>query len=185
MTFGGGQHGTKTPLVAPAMGRLAALLAGFGNGVRFALGLLLLAVVAINVANAAGRYLFGISMTGTDELMVYAMVWLVMIGSVLSLAARAHIAIDLLPDRLGPRGRAALFLIHDLIALAVLAYAARASWLFVERIGRLGTTSMGLGVPMTLPHTALLVGFAGMAVVAAGLVLRDLAALAAAARSAR
>jgi TRAP-type C4-dicarboxylate transport system permease small subunit len=155
----------------PALARAGAAL---GRGLHTALGLVLLAVVAVNVANAAGRYLLGVSITGTDELMVFAMIWVVMLGAVMSLAGRDHIAIELLPAAVGPRARAALFLLHDLIALAVFAYLARASWLFVGRISGLGTTSMGLGIPMSWPHAALLAGFAGMALVAAGLAVADL-----------
>lgn len=155
--------------------RAGALL---GRMLHIALGLVLLAVVAVNVANAAGRYLLGVSVTGTDELMVYAMIWVVMLGAILSLAGRQHIGIDLLPASVGPRARLALHLVHDLAALAVCAYLARASWLFVTRIAGLGTTSMGLGIPMSWPHAALLAGFAGMTAVAAGLVVADLRRLA-------
>ncbi len=154
-----------------ALGRAGTVV---GRGLHMLLGLVLLAVVAVNVANAAGRYLLGLSVTGTDELMVYAMIWVVMLGAVLSLAGRQHIGIDLLPAAAGPRARRALHLVHDIAALAVCAYLARASWLFVTRISGLGTTSMGLGIPMSWPHAALLMGFAGMTVVAAGLVARDL-----------
>jgi TRAP-type C4-dicarboxylate transport system permease small subunit len=168
MTTGARHDGDRS-----ALGRAGSAV---GRGLHAALGLVLLAVVAVNVANAAGRYLLGVSVTGTDELMVYAMIWVVMLGAVLSLAGRQHIGIELLPAAVGPRARAraALYLVHDAVALAVCAYLARASWLFVTRISGLGTTSMGLGIPMSWPHAALLVGFAGMAVVAAGLIVADL-----------
>ncbi len=153
-----------------------------GRAARAVLGLLLLAVVAVNVANAAGRYLAGVSLTGTDELMIYTMVWIVMAGAVLSLLTRSHIAIDLVPASASPRGAALLRVLHDAVALAACGYAAWASWSYVGRIAMLGTTSMGLGIPMTWAHGALTAGFGAMAAVAAGLLLRDVAALARPAR---
>ncbi|MEQ9691617.1 MAG: TRAP transporter small permease, partial [Bauldia litoralis] len=62
---------------------------------------------------------------------------------------------------------------NDLAALAATVYAANASWLYVERIARLDTRSMALGLPMTIPHSAVLAGFVGMALVAAILLVRD------------
>jgi TRAP-type C4-dicarboxylate transport system permease small subunit len=138
-----------------------------------ALGLALLFIVAVNVANAVGRHLFGAGLIGADELMVFVMIWIVFAGAVLALAAREHIAIDLLPARLPPRGRAALYCAHDLVTLGVCAYAARASWLYVGSISALGMKSMALGIPLSLPHAAVLAGFAGLAAVAARALLRD------------
>lgn len=139
------------------------------------LGVGLLAIVAVNVANALGRHVFGVARLGTDEAMVFAMIWIVMIGAVLSLALRAHIGIDLLPGRLAGRTRYLLFALHDAVAMLGCGYVTWASYVFVSRIARLGTISMGLGIPMTVPHAALLIGFAAMTATAAVLFLRSVA----------
>lgn len=148
-----------------------------GTAVEWVLGLLLIGVVAINVINASGRYLFSHAVTGADELMVYAIIFVVMGGAVLALARRQHININLLPSYVRGRWRHALFIVHDLVAIAVTGYAAQASWTFVQRIARVDTKSMALGIPMTIPHSAVLAGFVGMAVVAAACLLRDIRAL--------
>ncbi|MFW6077020.1 MAG: TRAP transporter small permease [Hyphomicrobiales bacterium] len=157
------------------------MLVALGQGITLVLhrvlGVALLLVVAINVANASGRYLFGYSLTGTDELMVYTMVWVVMAGAVFSLAGRTHIGVDLLPTYARGRLRHLVFLVHDIAALVACGYATWASWQFVMRISGLGTTSMGLGIPMAIPHAALLAGFACLALVAGVLFLRGLVAL--------
>ncbi|PSJ63297.1 TRAP transporter small permease [Kumtagia ephedrae] len=149
-----------------------------GGALHTVLGIALLFVVAVNVFNATGRYLFGMSMTGADELMVYTVVWMVMAGAVLALARREHISVNLLPSYATGRWRHLLNAIHDAAALFACAYATYASYLFLVRIARLGTTSMGLGIPMTVPHAALVAGFAGLAIVAGVLLVRDLDALA-------
>jgi len=158
----------------PPVSRVGARL---GRAIDWAMGLLLIAVVAINVANAAGRHLFSYSVTGADELMVYLVILLVMAGAVRALAQREHININLLPSYIHGRSRIALHILHDLIALAATLYTASASWTFVQKIMRLDTTSMSLGIPMSIPHSMVFLGFAGMAVVAFVCLLRDLHAL--------
>lgn len=158
-------------------GGLLALGEGISLVLHRVLGISLLMVVALNVANASGRYFFGFSLTGTDELMVYTMIWVVMAGAVLSLARRTHIGVDLLPTYARGRLRHAIFMVHDTAALVACGYATWASWQFVTRISGLGTTSMGLGIPMAIPHAALLAGFACLVLVAGVLFLRGLVAL--------
>jgi len=157
----------------------AGAAARVGNAVEWAMGLLLIGVVAVNVVNAAGRYLFSQAITGADELMVYALIFVVMAGAVLALAGRQHINVNVLPAYATGRRRYALYILHDLIALAATAYTAQASWAYVERIARLDTRSMALGIPMTIPHAAVLAGFAGMAIVALVCLIRDVRAFAA------
>lgn len=137
------------------------------------LGLVLLVVVFVNFANAVGRYLFGVAPVGADEFMVYAIIWSVMLSSILSLVLRSHINVNLLPSYTSGRARHLLHILQDIAAILACGYATYASWLFIGRISRLGVTSMGLGVPMTVPHAALLVGFAGLTIVGAFMLVRD------------
>lgn len=141
------------------------------------LGLILLFVVGVNVVNATSRYLFGISPVGADELMVYMVIWAVMIAAILSLILRSHINVNLLPLYSKGRVRHMLHVIHDAAAVLACGYATYASWLFIGRISKLGVTSMGLGLPMTVPHAALLIGFAGLTVTGAIMLVRDCLAL--------
>lgn len=170
---GGPQSRESAPPTPPVSGAGTRL----GRVIDWAMGLLLIAVVAINVANAAGRHLFSFSVTGADELMVYLVILLVMAGAVRALAQREHININLLPSYTHGRSRIALHILHDIIALAATLYTARASWTFVEKIMRLETTSMSLGIPMSIPHSMVFLGFVGMAVVALICLVRDIQAL--------
>jgi TRAP-type C4-dicarboxylate transport system permease small subunit len=148
-----------------------------GNIARTLLGLILLAMVILNVINAAGRYTVGAVFIGADELLVFAMIFMVMIGMLIVTAERGHIALDFLANRLGRRANLALGLLHDLIILIASGYAALQSFAFVARVGAMGQTSMALGISMVLPHSALALGFSGTAVVSALLLLRDILAL--------
>lgn len=141
------------------------------------LGLGLVAMVLVNVANAAGRYGGLPTLTGADELLVFGMIWIVMVGAILATRERAHLAIDVLPARLAPRPRRVLAAAGSAVMALTCGFIAWHSHAFIERIGAIGQTSMGLGIPMVIPHFAVLTGFAGMAAVAALLAASDLAAL--------
>ncbi|WP_174800879.1 TRAP transporter small permease [Martelella limonii] len=155
--------------------------ASAGNGLTRALqtglGIILLVVVAINVLNAGSRYLFGISPVGADELMIYLIIWITMIAAVLSFFTRTHISVDLVPLYTPKHARHVWYILHDLIAIFACAFATHASWLFIAKINRIGVTSMGLGIPMTIPHAALLFGFAGLTIAGAVMLVVDLMAL--------
>jgi TRAP-type C4-dicarboxylate transport system permease small subunit len=143
--------------------------------VRVILGLLLLGMVALNVTSAMCRYIFGIVFVGADELLVFTMIWMVMVGMILATANRNHIALDFLVTRASPRRRVALSILHHAVLTFACGYAAFYCWSFVTRVAAIGQTSMALGIPMAIPHAALFVGFAGTAIAAALLLASDIA----------
>jgi TRAP-type C4-dicarboxylate transport system permease small subunit len=163
---------------APAeAGRLARLAAVAERGLRLFLGALLIVMTAVNVDNAALRYAAGLQMRGSDEFLAFTQLAIVMHGLALVTALRRHLAVDLFAARSGPL-QAARRLTLDALMVAVTTYAAVQSWSFVARMWAFGSTSMGLGVPMVIPHAAVFVGFALTALVALALLVFDLMALA-------
>ena len=145
------------------------------SAVRVLLGLLLLGMVALNVANAICRYVFGVVLTGADEVLVFSMIWMVMVGMILATVDRRHIALDFLVTRAGSRQRVALTILHHAVLTGACAYAAIYCWTFVARVAAIGQTSMALGVPMAIPHAALFVGFAGTTIASLLLLAADVA----------
>ena len=146
---------------------IARRILGAGRlALRWALGLLLIAMVLLNVANAAGRYLFGRAITGADEVLVFSMVWLVFAGVVLVTAEGRHLRLDLAASlfrgRLG-HGRAVLI---DLMIAVLCLYVALQSWEIIGRLAQIGQRSMALGIPMVVPHAAIAIGLAATALVA-------------------
>jgi TRAP-type C4-dicarboxylate transport system permease small subunit len=138
------------------------------------LGLGLIGMVVLNVVNAVGRYAGLPMLTGADELLVYAMIWIVMVGAILAARTREHLAIDLLPAVLPRDAARQLRLFTDAITCAVSGFMAWHSFAFIGRIAAIGQTSMGLGVPMTVPHAAIFVGFAGISAVSFLLLISDI-----------
>ncbi len=169
-------HRPAFPLAAATQ-----ILRGVAAIARALLGLVLIAMVVLNVANAVGRYAFKWVLIGADEVLVFGMVWMVMIGMVLVVAQRGHIALDLVTERASPHAKTILALVaHAVMALGC-GYATVQSFSFVQRITATEQTSMALGIPMLVPHSALIVGFGGTAIIAAAFVLLELAKLASAA----
>jgi len=148
---------------------------------RTLLGVALLALVALNVANAIARAT-GIVVIGVDEVLVFGMIWMVMLGMLLVTAERSHIALEILSTRAGPRMALALSILTHSVMMMACGYAALQSFYFVQRVSALGQTSMALGMPMLIPHSALIIGFGGIAVIALMLIMRDVLALAAPSR---
>lgn len=167
----------------PAIGIIERIEAVLVRWVGIVLGLALIALVVINVANAVGRYSGLYAMTGADELLVYGMIWIVMLGAILAARERSHLSINLLPQRLSSRGAGLLQMLIDAVTLLVAGFIAYHSFSFIERIAAIGQTSMALGVPMVIPHTAVFVGFAGIALVTGLLLIGDVMRLAAGRRS--
>ncbi len=131
------------------------------------LGLVLIAMVLLNVGNAAGRYLFGRAVPGADDILLYSMVWLVFLGLILVTARRRHLRLDLV-ERLWPgRGRALQRLLIDLLLALLCGYLALQSLAVVQRLGAIGQTSIATGLPMAWVHAGLLIGLALTALVAA------------------
>lgn len=138
------------------------------------LGLCLIAMVLVNVANAVGRYSGWLSFVGADELLIYGMIWIVMLGAILAARNRGHLSINLLPTVMTGRLAAGVQIAIDLATVAVSVFIAWHSFIFIERIASLNQTSMGLGIPMVIPHSAILVGFSGIAAITVFLTIVDI-----------
>lgn len=142
------------------------------------LGLGLVVMVVVNVANAVGRYSGWFSLVGADELLVYGMIWIVMLGAILAARSRDHLSINLLPTAMSGWMAATVQILIDIVTVAVSLFVAWHSFDFIGRIASLNQTSMGLGIPMVIPHSAVFVGFVGIAAVTAFLTIVDISRLA-------
>jgi TRAP-type C4-dicarboxylate transport system permease small subunit len=158
------------PDAGAALARLAL------SATRTLLGAVLIGLVLLNVANALARATSRV-VVGVDEVLVFGMIWMVMIGMLLVTADRSHIALEILTARVGPRARCVLSVVTHAAMIGACGYAAVQSFGFIQRVTATGQTSMALGMPMLIPHSALLVGFGGTAVIALMLLWSDLRSL--------
>lgn len=125
------------------------LLTGFDRAIArvdlLLVGACLIAAVLLNVALVVGRVLFDYSANAMEEISVYAVIWMVMLGTVLSDRLGHHIEVDLLYHFVAPHRRQALRRIADAlqgvvcIALAVLTLR---SVVFTYRIGEVSLSTL-------------------------------------------
>jgi TRAP-type C4-dicarboxylate transport system permease small subunit len=131
------------------------------------LALALLAAIALNFANVIGRYVFGRTLTGADEMQTYAMVWIAFLGAGVVAWRGEHLRMDILARRLPSGIQIGLRWLEGALVVLLGGFALWQSVRYVESMLRLGANSPMAQIPMWLPHGG----------VAAGLALLILAAL--------
>lgn len=123
------------------------------------LGWLMLAAVALNLANIVGRYLFGWAIVWTEETLIVWLSWSVFIGMAVVTYRGEHLAMDLVSASLRGRWRTANNALMFLVFGGCLAYAAAQSWKVVLLMIKTGQTHPSIGIPLWLPNLAILAGF--------------------------
>jgi TRAP-type C4-dicarboxylate transport system permease small subunit len=123
-------------------------------------GTLLFIAMTINLANIIARHLFGSAIFWAEEVLIFIVVWSTFLA-VASIVYRGdHLNMDLFYAGMKPPWKmmvnaavAAMFIACSLIIIVQ-------SYKVVTLYIRSGTVSIAAGVPMVIPHTAVLVGFA-------------------------
>jgi len=135
---------------------------------------MLVATMAIEVVR---REIFAYSSIWGEEIVRYSFIYLAWIGAAAAVRERAHIRIDVLFHYVGARGKALLYVLGDLVMLAM---AVLALWWSFETVAvswKFGSVSHGLRVSMVWFLMAVPVGFGLMILRLTQSFLRDLRAL--------
>jgi TRAP-type C4-dicarboxylate transport system permease small subunit len=130
------------------------------------LALAFIVAVCLNFANVVGRYGFGTSIAGGDEVQVYIMVWMAFLGAVLISWRSEHLRMDVLATRFPERGRQVLKWIESVLVITLAAFALWQSWNYTQQIIAIDRRSDNAGIPMWIPHSAVGIGFALVLLVA-------------------
>lgn len=130
------------------------------------LALAFIFAVCLNFANVIGRYVVGRSISGADEVQIYIMVWMAFLGAAVVAWRRNHLRMDVLV-RFFPQGVQKALRALEIAAIVGLAgFAVVQSVRYTWQMAALGRTSDVGGIPMWIPHSAVALGFALIAVVA-------------------
>lgn len=127
---------------------------------EIALALALIGAVLLNFVNVIGRYGFGATMTIADELQTYIMVWIAFLGAAVVTWRGAHLRMDVIAQRLPAAFQKLLSWIEAVLILVLGSLVTGVAWQYVAQMYGLGAKSQTAGIPMWLPHSALLAGFA-------------------------
>ena len=126
------------------------------------LGLVFMAVVLLNFASAAGRYLVGRPITGADEVQVFTMIWLIFMGVILACIRRIHLRMDVLTANMTGRAGWWRALAEMCLTICVCGAMVWVSLQFTLDIYGMEQKSDAAEIPMWIPHFSAVIGFAGM-----------------------
>ena len=134
--------------------------------IELALALAFIMAVALNFTNVIGRYLFGLSLLGSDEVQVFIMVGMTFLGAAVVTRRNQHLRMDVLV-RFMPAWLRLLLRVAEQLLLVVLAgFVLSQSWFYASQMLRIGRSSDMAGVPMWIPHGTVALGFGLILVVA-------------------
>lgn len=133
--------------------RAAQILSRLTEGLS---GLLLGAIVVVNVLQVVFRYLIGAPLGWTEEVMRYSVVWLTFLAATAALYRGEHMVIDVLGPVLPGR-------LQRLVYVAVLLCIGAFCWILVAEglplaIRNAAQTSPSARIPMIVPYATVAVG---------------------------
>ncbi|CAN5413607.1 hypothetical protein BH09PSE5_BH09PSE5_50410 [soil metagenome] len=125
----------------------------------------LIAAVVINVANVIGRYAFGRSIDGVDELQIYLLMALAFFGSVVASIRRQHLRMDVLTRYFPLWMRKAVDSLEAVAAAVLCGFVCWISTQYAVRMYQIGSVSENAHLPMWIPHSVVALAFAGLTIV--------------------
>jgi TRAP-type C4-dicarboxylate transport system permease small subunit len=123
----------------------------------------LLIGISLNVINVVGRYLAGFALNGVDEIEIYILIWIAFLGAALVTWRGSHLRMDVLLMACPPAVRWLVGWFEMMVMLVVTTFVAWQSLKYVERIYALGAVSDIAHIPTWIPHSAIAISFAAMA----------------------
>ena len=128
------------------------------------LGAALIVAVLYNFVNVVGRYVFGRTFISADEVQIYIMVYIAFLGAAVATWRRMHLRMDVLVQRL-PRGvQAGLGVVEVLLTVVLAGFVLYVASGYVRQMAGLDARSQNAGIPMWIPHSAIVIGFGLIAV---------------------
>jgi TRAP-type C4-dicarboxylate transport system permease small subunit len=116
--------------------------------------------VLLNFTNVVGRYAFGFSLLGSDEVQVFIMVAMTFLGAVVVTRRNQHLRMDVLVRFMPQRLRLLLRIAEQILLTLLAGFVLSQSYFYARQMLRIGRSSDMAGVPMWIPHGAVALGFA-------------------------
>lgn len=145
---------------------LARLVGKLSHGTGYLAGLVLLAIIALTMAEVVSRYVLRNPLILSDELGGYALVAISCLGLAYCAMEKGHIRITFIVERFDPRTAGWIRLVTLALGLVFVAVAAWVSWQFLaDSFTRNMRSNSMLMTPLKWPQMALPVGFTLFALV--------------------
>ncbi len=133
------------------------------------LAVALLCAIVLNFVNVFARYLANFTIEGSDEIEIYILIWIAFLGGALVTWRGLHLQMDVLIKLAGARVRQVLMIAEVIVTLVISAFVGYQSYLYVQRIYKLGAVSDIAQIPTWLAHSAVVIS---LSLTVAFLVLR-------------
>ena len=131
---------------------------------RIIIGVAIIVSILINFANIIGRYILLAPVIWAEEIMIYIMVWCVFVGAILVTWEGRHIKMDLLSTMFPSPWKEIVNSVMVIGFIGGAVFVVIQDWTVTSMMLRLDQRSVVAEIPMSIPHSALLFGFAAMAV---------------------
>ncbi|MCY4005462.1 MAG: TRAP transporter small permease [Rhodobacteraceae bacterium] len=147
------------------------------NAERWALLVFYVMLVVTMFVEVVRRELLAYSSIWGEEIVRYAFIYLAWIGAAAAMRERAHIRIDVILQYCGPRLKALLYILGDLVMFAVAIVAFYWSLETVLVSAKFGSVTHGLRISQVWFLSAVPIGFALLLLRIAQSLIRDIADL--------
>jgi TRAP-type C4-dicarboxylate transport system permease small subunit len=134
--------------------------------IELVLAFAFIVAVLLNFTNVVGRYLFGLSLLGSDEVQVFIMVAMTFLGAVVVTRRNEHLRMDVLIRFMPTVVRVLLRIAEQVLLILLAGFVLSQSYFYAAQMFRIGRTSDMAGVPMWIPHGTVALGFALILLVA-------------------
>ena len=136
------------------------------RAIELLLALSFIVAVLLNFTNVAGRYLFGMSLLGADEVQVFIMVGMTFLGAAVVTQRNQHLRMDVLVGLMPVPVQMLLRVVEQLLLAALAVFVLTQSYLYASQMLKIGRASDMAGVPMWIPHGTVALGFGLILIVA-------------------
>ena len=101
------------------------------------------------------RYVLNDSITWSEELARYIFIWMIWLGTSVSMKQKEHIRMDMLMNAVHGKGKLVLELVSSIIMLAFCIFLVKYGWDLVASMMSRGNKSVALRLPMWIVYSSL------------------------------
>jgi TRAP-type C4-dicarboxylate transport system permease small subunit len=126
-------------------------------------GTLFLMAATLNIANVIARYVFFKPIFWAEEMLIFLVIWTVFVVAGSITYRGAHLCMDLVYETLKPQLQIAINILITITFLVCTIFTVTESWKVIALHYKNHSVTAGTDIPLVIPHTAVLFGFAYMA----------------------
>jgi TRAP-type transport system small permease protein len=136
------------------------------RGVERVLALGVIVAIVIDFINVIGRYTGSFTLLGADEIEIDILIWITFLNAIVVSARGLHLRMDIIVGASPLPLRRTIAAAEAAVTFIVTTFVGVQSFEYVKKLYDLAVLSGILRVPLWIPHIAVFISFAAMAVLA-------------------